>query len=334
MNEIVLPPEAREKRRLGPTFEKVFNDYLDYNSGSLTESSRESYRGYMVQFFRWTKAKHVIRIQDLRTDHIAAFMAWCINEKKFRGGVVLLRVKFLRRVCNWAVEEGIIPVNPVRMAHLPKLRKQKPDKHPISYDQYQRLMVEFGRHPQHFTEWVPACTIAWHTGLRMVDIANLKWTSVLWEQEYLNIEPQKLHAYRQRIEIPIEPELMQLFRQLKAQQAETFESEWVLWKMRDLYHMGRTVVAMFSRIRDRCPGMERISFHSFRHAFVTRLLNAGCAPIVVGSMTGQSLQQLEEYAHISLDAKAQAFETARKHMHIAKLKLMDFAPEPYAFTAE
>jgi site-specific recombinase XerD len=86
------------------------------------------------------------------------------------------------------------------------------------------------------------------------------------------------------------------------------------------YIVDGTRKSMVAQFRSLCKGVGiPHSFHAFRHAFVTRLVNAGVDPLIIGSMTGQSREQIQAYAHVSNEAKCSALAKARAALHATRL---------------
>lgn len=101
------------------------------------------------------------------------------------------------------------------------------------------------------------------------------------------------------------------------------ESPFVLPLMCAIYTgpFTQVLVGQFRHICDDA-GLKEHSFHSFRHGFVSRLVNAGVDPITIGSMTGQTIEQIQEYSHVSPQAKVNALAQSRAALHQAKLEQM------------
>lgn len=95
------------------------------------------------------------------------------------------------------------------------------------------------------------------------------------------------------------------------------DRQFVLPVMHEIYEHSRPVLPMEFRVICDAAGLPEHSFHSYRHGFVSRLLNQGVGHLVIASMTGHSLEQIETYAHVSADAKRAALGIMNRKKAIA-----------------
>lgn len=149
-----------------------------------------------------------------------------------------------------------------------------------------------------------------YTGLRLGDACLFKWEDVRGKAAYV------ITAKRDRkVAIPIHPKLDQAL-------GERRESGYVMPKMAARYRMKQgssNVSRSVKRLVERCGiessvkaknGRKRpdATAHSFRHAFVTRAIEAGVPPHVVQQIVGHaSATMTERYTHLSDKAVLKAF---------------------------
>lgn len=241
-----------------------------------------------------------------------AFILWMRNDLKFRsnglGKVKANSMEFLRYL------------------HAQGIRKEEPDfrkfvKIPhdqsrataFSHPQYLKLLDAAMNTETQFEYWPSAIIIAWNTGLRISDVTFLLWSSVDFENNVLRIKPRKMRHLRQSLEIPIEPELRTHLKFLweNRDPRKPYVLPSMAWQAEDHYmwqsHEFRKIC--------KAAGLVGYSFKSFRHAFVTRLLNAGVDAMVIGSITGQSVPTVYKYTrHVTMAAKVMALAKARQAM--------------------
>lgn len=294
---------------------QLFEQFLGFNSASMGASSRETLRTTMQRFFDYCELND-LPIEAVTTCHMAEFMVWCQTEHRLKAQTINARVKLARRFFGWLVDRGGIVENPVKANRLPRLQVEQIHKVPFTHEQYQRLLRELTRREDgpgepwvYPTYWHDACVVAWHTGLRASDVADLQWSSVRWDDRVLHVRPIKRRRAGQRLDIPIEDELFSLLLQRHNERQD--ENPHVIPIFYAEYTTDRKrVVGAFRRICDRV-GLTEQSLHSFRHSMVSRLLNAGVDPITIGSITGQTIEVIKGYAHVSTDAKVKALAKSR-----------------------
>lgn len=283
---------------------QFFEKWLRFSESSLSESSATTYRhcfkGIARHFRKYT-------IEEITTNDVAAWMARAVRVDRLKGQSVNYRVDLLRRVLDFAIQEGMIQKNPVSAGSLPKMVVSKTEKRWFNAEQYRLVMSALCKDTNRGEYWLSACTVAWHTGLRMVDVANLRWASVDFPGNQIVVIPQKTKNTGRIITIPMEDELRE---HLVAAFGVRTQPEFVNRPFHELYVTDRQFLC--NKFVDLCRSVELRdhSFHSFRHGFATRLLNSGADAIVVASMTGQTLKVLANYAHISSAAKRAAMSAA------------------------
>ena len=234
----------------------------------------------------------------------------------------------LKAFYDWCVRQGLIVESPVQKTKMPALPAfVKPRRAAFSMEQLQRLDAQIKReegrilNTEESHDWAAAIQIGYWTGMRFSDVATLEWVApekrlgswVDMVEQIIIVHPMKKRARRERLEIPIQSELYDLFQRLMATRSP--ERTHVLPMMAFNYVNARAMMAMqFSRLCKRC-GLAGYSFHSFRHGFVSRLVNGGIDPIIIGSMTGQSVAQIKAYAHVNRAARRDALESVRESVN-------------------
>lgn len=240
-------------------------------------------------------------------------------------------------IFRWCVEDGVIAINPVQMDRLPPLPREQNRRQPILAAEKDKILAYLAT-PKRFelpAWWKTAVLIGYHTGLRISDISDLCWMDnaehtcsfVDFNIEAISACPRKRSRDRQRVLIPMESELVEHLKELWASvERQDQVVPWVVPGLHfDFATDSRWYTGQFARIRKACGFGPEISFHSFRHGFVSRLLNADIHPITIASMTGQSEQMIRRYAHVSHSAKVSALAASRRALQDVRLAEMNKA---------
>lgn len=287
----------------------LFDRWLEFTSASTTASTRNMRVHQFYNFFDFFKGKSV---RQISTNDIAAWMDWLLKKKKLKPSTVIGQVSGAKYFLEWCVDQGELEVNPVALKKLPKIKMNKPDKHPFTWEQYHRVLkaVSHFEHKPWACVWPAAIAVGWHTGMRISDCATLAWANVSFDDRMITVWPKKKESVREQLYIPIEPDLYDLlltrFNQRKP------DAQYVNYELYASYSMGDSaLVAQFRLICD-YAGLPNHSFHSLRHGFVSRLINAGVDPIIISTMTGQTLEVIQGYSHISTEAKMAALAKSRE----------------------
>lgn len=286
----------------------LIDRWLTFKAAGITQSTAVRYRSGLKALALFFKDREV---STITTNDIAAWMDWLMNRRKVRitSGGTLWLVGAAHDFLEWCEDNGLTAANPVVHKKLPKLRENNPIKRPFTYEQYQRLGRSILDTTKNSEMWRAAIAVAWHTGLREGDCAALRWEHISFDDRMITAWPQKKAAYNECLYIPIEPEFYDLLLRRKNKDAPD-QRGYVNLDFRTLYLRGGAIAYEFRILCDNI-GLPNHSFHSFRHGFVTRLLNAGVDSLIISSITGQSLAIIQEYAHISNDAKHEALSKSR-----------------------
>lgn len=148
------------------------------------------------------------------------------------------------------------------------------------------------------------------TGMRLGDCTRLRWENINFAANTIDVVTGKTGA---RVSIPIHPALRDILGTPSSGNvipgiARQYE--------RDGSSVSRMILAFFEkcgyktqwRRDDSSRAVCEIGFHSLRHSFVSRAIEAGVPPPVVQAIVGHaSASMTEHYTHISDEAVLKAF---------------------------
>lgn len=202
--------------------------------------------------------------------------------------------------------------SPIRWRRLPKIVKVPPTKYAFTLDHHEQILAAINAPKKRETRlyWSIACPIAYHTGLRISDVALLRWDAVDFGQGVIRVVAKKTRRFNNTLIIPMDAELVELLEDWRVS-GLTYASEYVVPDMRG-YYEANDLKTQFRVILDLAKISGDYSFHSYRHGFVTRLVNAGVNILTICAMTGQCPAQVQEYAHVSDEAKRAALDQAKE----------------------
>jgi excisionase family DNA binding protein len=171
----------------------------------------------------------------------------------------------LKTLFNFAREEGLMKENPARKVRMFSERDTARDR-VLSPDEEERLFAELALHLR------PVVLTALHTGMRLGEILNLKWSDVNLERRIVKIEKTK--SKRTRF-IPANSILQAELARLKAE------------RRGPLVFPFKNVRTGFENARSRA-GLENFTFHDLRRTFGTRLLEHGVNIVTISRLYGHS----------------------------------------------
>ncbi len=289
--------------------------FLQTISVGVVPSSARAYRTRLAAFLSLLGDREP---QDIEVADIRAYVEY-MQKRGCNSNHIRLVRKFVRQFYRHLSDEKIISEDKLDMFLPRRLQKLAPfriERPPITRTQHEAI-VRRASGGAHKYFWATACIVAWHTGLRASDVSYLRWDHIDWEREIITLIPMKTKRMGKVATIPMEPELAEHLLELKHK--PYYESEYVIPDMAGYYtHSPCLVKEQFISIARAC-GFSKITFHCYRHGFVSRLLDAGVSPIIIASMTAQCVAMVLKYAHISPEAARRGLELARQQMHRARL---------------
>lgn len=307
------------------TIKEVLVEFQARQSPSWVSNTRRRHGHFeRATFPPWDPDKPIV---EFRSEDVLAL----IEHWKTRCPRSIPRtLRWVTGIFSYARKEGLFTFDnlPTASWRVPRPRDKKANRKAFSPEEFALLLRGFDKYSMAISEpWQSACMVGYYTGLRHIDVAYLRWapsgdphdpgTYVDFAEEAIIAHPVKMRRFGQRLEIPIEPELYEHLQACTADRRQ--DCPWVnpmfrWWFENDLHQHNiifRNVCKSIGLGRNHC-------FHSFRYGFVSRLINAGVNPIVISSMTGQSLSTIQTYSQVSMEAKTVALSQARAALHAAR----------------
>ena len=215
----------------------------------------------------------------------------------------------LRSAWKMLEKYGKVDNNPWGLARAARDRSEEKHGRAFSNEEIQRILLaarEIG------CEWEDMVIVALYTGLRKGDIENMKWegdpkTCVIADLENRRIygTPSKTARKRVKVDIPMHDKVFDALAQKER------KGEYVFWwrKNHEAAHKTTKDDIPFSKVLElaniAAGDDEKVSFHSLRHTFVTRLADAGVAEDVRMRLAGHTNAATHGlYTHEDVQSKA------------------------------
>ncbi|GGC96286.1 tyrosine-type recombinase/integrase [Enterococcus wangshanyuanii] len=220
-----------------------------------------------------------------------------------------------------AVSLNLLTENPCRGIELPKSERKTVQA--LSIKDQNRLIKEVDTNQKFFS-----IILALQTGLRIGEICGLKWEDIDFEDNTLGVNrtilriPTTDTGVRKTEIVEITPKSQNSSRRipisdsLRAKLLELHEistSDYVISNKHKALEP-RTVAYRFQVVRKKI-GLEKFSFHSLRHTFATRCLEAGGNIATISSLLGHSSTKM------TLDCYTNSFLSEERQL-VEKLKFV------------
>lgn len=274
------------------------NQFLKEKEARLARATLVRYEKTLVMFDRYMTQSNE---SDL-TRKLAVNFLLDLRAQNFSDSYCSLIESVLKALYEWATSIGLIPANPLTGKIIQYKAKLRNEDFPFTEPEYVRVREYIKKNVVSVRRrfWYGAIIMGWNTGLRLGDVALFNINSVHWPEKMIRIEPNKVKRFAQVLEIPLQPELHDFLSAQKDCKGYVFPV------MADLYkNQPSDLPSQFTRLCMKA-GVQGKSFHALRHAMASRLLNKNIPLSVIGSITGQSIQVLSRYSHVSLDQKRKA----------------------------
>ena len=177
-------------------------------------------------------------------------------------------------------------INPWPIVKVPRNRDEETSGRAFSQDEVNRLMVVAG---QVGHDWQTAMMISLYTGLRLGDATSLKWCDIDWEKRMIVCRPSKTRKHGISVCIPLHKTLARWLSENRN------DSEYITPNR--LGRIGKVKFndgdKSFAQLLaeagiKKANEKEKLSFHCFRHTFVSRLAQAGIAQDVRMRLVGHT----------------------------------------------
>lgn len=312
----VFNPSGMDKNSLElpmTTLQNLFEKHLSVLACSSTDVTLEQYRTWTAHFWR--------HIGDKKPDEVSLvdvndFMV--ARSKEVSGKTLRFFRTTILRFFVYLEDMGVIAKNPLVLRKLPKIVVVPPDIKAFTYEQY-LAVLEAARKCDYSFAWREVCIVGWHTGLRISDICNLKWSEVDLQEKIITVVARKTRRFNKVLIIPMSDELYEMlkYQRENPKYPALLKNPFVFPDMCWQGVFSKRVADYHFKMILKAAGVPRdYSFHGFRHSFCSRLINAGVNILVVQSFTGQTLKVLQGYVRVSLDAKKEALRIATPKLEL------------------
>lgn len=208
----------------------------------------------------------------------------------------------LMALLNHAVEDGLIPENPVANFKRLKLDQDERVRY-LSPNERARFMAALEHAEEYFQVMVKLALLS---GMRRGELLRLTWPNVDLRREEIVIRAQTAKSAKKRV-IPLPSSAVKLMREWKGKQAIT-DMEQHVFLNPSTRRPYTGVKRQWQKLVDYSE-IENFRFHDCRHDYASRLVEAGIDLYRVKELLGHSsIEQTQRYAHLSDEAKRAAVE--------------------------
>ncbi len=268
----VINGEYELKRIIAnPTLEKFSEKFLE------CVTKHRSYIRYVVMVKHLNRRFGNKKLMSIKPIDIEHYKNW---RKGVRNATINREIACLKRMFNLAVQWGDAIVNPVQNV---KFLHEPPKKDRYVTKQEAAKLIEAAS--PHFK---PILVTAFNTGMRLQELLGLKWDMIkIWDTGG-EIELLYTKNGKKRY-IPLNATMKTLLLEIKQR------SDYVFLGVRGdpLKSVRRPIATAIKR-----AGIEKATFHDFRHSWASWMSEAGVDPYTIMEIGGWAdLKTLMRYLH-------------------------------------
>lgn len=213
-----------------------------------------------------------IPIRDLNRSLIRKYRQDRHAEKQsLKPATVNRDLSVLRRLCNWAIEEGIVPANPLGRL---RMERERRTKRPVMSVREEKLLMAHA--PEHLQRII-VCAL--DTGMRRGEIFGEQWEDVDFDNRLLHVTRSKTAQGESRV-VPLTNRVYEMLRPIRKDSGIVFT-----YDDNPIKIVKTSWAASLRR-----SGLRHFRLHDLRHTANSRMMLAGVMQEVRREIVGHSSQ--------------------------------------------
>ena len=219
------------------------------------------------------------------------------------------RYRLVRSFLRWTMDQDLLDVNPITRAVQPKAQDKLPrlvrpeDMERICIAlkaDYERKVNTFNGVHEHDLIWtIPLFWFALYSGMRIGELARLRWEHIDFEKRLIYILKQK---NRKQQTIPLNIKVAEILTDVERGEPEeyVFRSPQTHPTQRKVKSFKCIVGRIFQRYRKAAGLPTGLCFHGLRHGFCTLLAESGKSAVIIKAAARHAnIQTSMRYVHLS-----------------------------------
>ena len=176
--------------------------------------------------------------------------------------------------------------NPWPIVRVPRNKSEEASGRAFTQDEISRLMIAAGNAGH---DWQTTIMIGLYTGLRLGDATSLKWSDIDFKKGILQYCPSKTRKHDIVVRVPLHRVLVEWLEGHRNESAHVTPARVGRTRRTGFKDGDKTFTELLADAGISNGGDNvKLSFHCFRHTFVSRLAEAGVAPDVRMRLVGHT----------------------------------------------
>jgi integrase len=292
-----------------PSVEDQLNSWIESKQGAVSQSTMLAYRHARDRFLEFLGPRAKRSVRNLKKADAIEFRDHLLGEGRTPSTVNTILKKYLTGPFESARKEGLVDYNP--FVAVDALKGKKVEKDTFTPEQVAKLVRAVEGE-----DWEGAILVGYGTGMRLQDVANLRWSAIDSENGILTFQERK--GDKKNI-IGLHPDMEDwISRQAVRDDPEAF----LFPSLANRSGGGRSglsknfqgimtkagIEGRVLRSADRkARSVRSLSFHSFRHGAATAVFNNAALKDIARRVTRHTGRGVvDRYIHEDIEAIREA----------------------------
>jgi site-specific recombinase XerD len=286
--------EQKSKTRLKFISLKRFKDeYITFVKATL---SNGYYKNVVYSFKLLTERfGNDIPLKKINAIRVETLLIERFSKAKYATSLAL---RALKSSFNKAIEWNYLDVNPFIRIKLPKIPKPHPT---FIYEDELHKIIE----KETQVDFKDIYSFAFHTGCRISEILNMRWTNVDFEHRMITVKNDETFTTKSKKDrvVPINKKLLKVLRRRIPIIRSIDNSDYIFEKTKRVIYRADTISKCFKKAVRAAKLNEKIHIHTLRHSFASNLVKKNVSLYVVKELLGhQDIRTTQIYAHLTIDS--------------------------------
>ena len=287
-----------------------FNNWLEGREGSISNGTLKAYQVVIGRFLKYLGDRAKQQLDHLSPKHLIEYRK-SIQADEITPRRCNYHMLIINSCLKEATNQGLIRFNPATAVR--KLEEDKVTKDVFTTEQIAALL-----NASPSTDWRNAILLAYYTGARLGDVANLTWEKVDLSQKTIKYKPEKVKKHDIEPVVPIHPQLEEVLLGIAGNDDPTgslfpsLAGVRVVKLSRQFMYIMKAAGIKVTLLRDgkgKGRAVHNLSFHSLRHTFVSEMANHGVSAEIRKELAGHAKDDTHErYTHLQLQILRAAVE--------------------------
>jgi integrase len=288
--------EAAEPLSFSKFYEGAYSDWSGAKNRESTQKRKGVSYGNLKGFFG-SKLLPTISSKDVEQYVVQRLGGKLSDGKVPRPGTVNRERSLLSNVLNRAMVQGLIQRNPV--VAVEALHEDNENGRPVSPEEEAAILKDC---PKWLRELF---LVGIHTGMRSSEIRTLQWADVDLKKRFIYVRTTKTHKPRN---VPLNDVALGVLQPRAPFPGQKVEKPYVFGNPET--DKPYNVTSVSHAFRRACDSIEdadlgEVTFHSSRHTFYSRMIDAGVPERKVMAITGHRTPSMaNRYCHLGGDGLA------------------------------